>query len=87
MVKGTSRRVIVVKTPDTELFEQAIFLVRSDAGADGVSAERLVSEACRVTRSYTRTHTPRRTLRRLPSALWALGGALLVAAAWLFTTL
>ena len=27
MVKGTSRRVIVVDSPDTELFEQAIFIV------------------------------------------------------------
>ena len=31
MVKGTSRRVIVVDSPDTELFEQAIFIVRNDA--------------------------------------------------------
>ena len=28
MVKGVSRRVIVVKSPDPRLFEQAIFLLR-----------------------------------------------------------
>ena len=31
MVRGTSRRVIVVESPDTNLFEQAIFIVRNDA--------------------------------------------------------
>ena len=40
MVKGTSRRVIVVDSPDTELFEQAIFIVRNDAmNRNGVPAE------------------------------------------------
>ena len=41
MVKGTSRRVIVVDSPDTELFEQAIFIVRNDAmNRNGVTAQR-----------------------------------------------
>ena len=31
MVKGTSRRVIVVDSPDPKLFEQAIFIVKNDA--------------------------------------------------------
>ena len=30
MVKGTSRRVIVVDSPDPNLFEQAIFIVKND---------------------------------------------------------
>ena len=39
MVRGTSRRVIVVESPDTNLFEQAIFIVRNDAlSKDGVTA-------------------------------------------------
>ena len=33
MVKGVSRQVIVVRPPDTKLFEQAIFILRD--GADG----------------------------------------------------
>ena len=54
MVRGTSRRVIVVESPDTNLFEQAIFIVRNDAlSKDGVTAQQLVDEACRVARSYT----------------------------------
>ena len=43
MVRGTSRRVIVVDSPDTELFEQAIFIVRADAATrSGVTAQKLV---------------------------------------------
>ena len=30
MVKGTSKRVVVVKNPDSRIFEQAIFIVRED---------------------------------------------------------
>ena len=42
MVRGTSRRVIVVESPDTNLFEQAIFIVRNDAlSKDGVTAQQL----------------------------------------------
>ena len=66
MVRGTSRRVIVVESPDTNLFEQAIFIVRNDAlSKDGVTAQQLVDEACRVARSYTRSHSTRRPLLRL----------------------
>ena len=55
MVKGTSRRVIVVDSPDTELFEQAIFIVRNDAmNRNGVTAQRLVDEAFRVARTCGR---------------------------------
>ena len=31
MVKGINRQVIVVRSPDPSLFEQAIFLLRPDA--------------------------------------------------------
>lgn len=38
MVKGISRQVIVVRSPDPKLFEQAIFILREDAlGKDGMS--------------------------------------------------
>ena len=49
MVKGISRRVVVVDAPDQRFFEQAIFFVRNDAGS--VSARDLVDEARRVARS------------------------------------
>ena len=30
MVKGISRRVVVVKSPDPEIFDEAIFIVRDE---------------------------------------------------------
>ncbi len=30
MVKGTSKHIVVVKSPDPKVFEQAIFIVRED---------------------------------------------------------
>lgn len=48
MVKGVARRVIVVKSPDPRLFEQAIFIVKEDAFTKGgVSAEQVLQEAKR----------------------------------------
>ena len=34
MVKGISRRVVVVDSPDRRFFEQAIFIVRNDAAGE-----------------------------------------------------
>ena len=84
MVKGTSRRVIVVDSPDTELFEQAIFIVRND-----VTAQRLVDEACRVARTCGRTATcsKRSFFRRGSPALWGCIGAGGIALAWLLSVL
>ena len=48
MVKGISRRVVVVDSPDQRFFEQAIFIVRNDAVGGGVTAGELVEEARRV---------------------------------------
>ena len=49
MVKGISRRVVVVDSPDQRFFEQAIFIVRNDAAGEGVTARELVEEARRET--------------------------------------
>ena len=90
MVKGTSRRVIVVDSPDTELFEQAIFIVRNDAmNRNGVTAQRLVDEACRVARTCGRTATcsKRSFFRRGSPALWGCIGAGGIALAWLLSVL
>ena len=54
MVKGISRRVVVVDSPDQRFFEQAIFIVRNDAAGEGVTSRELVEEARRVARNYAR---------------------------------
>ena len=55
MVKGVSRRVIVVRPDNSGLFEQAIFLVRDYTAP---RAE-IMREACRIADGYTR-RPPRR---------------------------
>ena len=79
MVKGISRRVIVVESPDPHIFEQAIFILSNDAAGGGVSSQQVVEQAVRIAKSYARTHgaPPRR--RRLTTWMAALlGGGVIV---------
>ena len=83
MVKGNSRQVLVVKSPDPRLFEQAIFLLREDAvESGGVSPRELLEQAQDIADRYCAQGLRRRypKLRRL---LWALAGAAPVGLAWL----
>ena len=73
MVKGVSRRVIVVESPDPRIFEQAIFILPTDGG--GVSSRQLVDQAVRIARSYARGQGGARTRWRPPAWLWAVWGA------------
>ena len=51
MVKGISRRVIVVSSPDRRYFDEAIFILRSDtSGPDSGVPSVAVEEACRIAR-------------------------------------
>ena len=79
MVKGISRQVIVVHSPDKKLFEQAIFILRDDMG-EGVTEEQLLKEADRV------IHTPV-SRRRWQGPAWAAAGAAATGLAWLVTVL
>lgn len=73
MVKGTSRRVIVVESPDPHYFEQAIFIVRNDVyERQGVTAQQVLGEACRIARSYAATAAVP-VWKRIPWWGWALG--------------
>ena len=75
MVKGISRRVVVVDSPDQRFFEQAIFIVRNDAGGEGVTARELVEEARRVARGYTGGSRLSRAWRELNPLVYTLLGA------------
>ena len=87
MVKGTSRRVVVVDSPDPHIFEQAIFIVRNDAfRKEGVTPEQVVNEACRVARGCT-DDGGRRPWGRLPSLCGAAMGAGLIGLLWLLGAL
>lgn len=78
MVKGTSRQVILVQSPDRRLFEQAIFIVREDA--QGVSDEALLQEAQRVARQGKRGNS-------VLAGFWALCGGAGVGLVWLVSSL
>lgn len=82
MVKGTSRRVIVVDSPDPKLFEQAIFIVRNDAfSQEGVTPQQVVGEACRIARGYAGGQPVKSSFwRRVPWWGWAALAAAVLAA-------
>jgi hypothetical protein len=80
MVKGISRQVILVQPREPKLFEQAIFILRSDLPAEGISDEVLLKEA-----EFAAGHRSDRLMGHGP--LWACGGALCTGIIWLLTAL
>ena len=85
VVKGISRQVIVVHSPDPKLFEQAIFILKDSAVEQGgVTDEALLKEAKRLMSSPA-------AKRKLPlyryGFVWAMLGAALTGAAWLLSAL
>lgn len=52
MVKGISRRVVVIDSPDQRFFEQAIFIVRNDAAGEGLPLGSWWKRPRRVARNY-----------------------------------
>jgi len=76
VVKGTSKRIVVVKSPDPKVFEEAIFIVKEDfLGRQGRPSA--LKEAQKVADAYIRdTVSARRSLvRRIPPLAWAAIGA------------
>ena len=53
MVKGTSKRIVVVKSPDPKVFEEAIFIVKEDFLGRGGQIDAL-KEAQQAARAYIR---------------------------------
>ena len=89
MVKGISRRVVVVEAPDQRFFEQAIFIVRNDAAGEGVSSRELVEEARRVARDCALGERGRlaRKWRELSPMVYTLMGAAGSGLVWLIAAL
>lgn len=82
MVKGTNRRVIVVKSPDPRIFEEAIFVLREDY-IRGSSPERLLEEARRAAGAYLeRAGFRGRTAGKSRGGLLAAGAAVAAGIAW-----
>ena len=87
MVKGISRRVIVVRAPDPRFFEQAVFFLREDAlHREGVTDEQVLSEARQVAAGYIRrskADSAPAKHRRIPlGARWCALGAAAASLIW-----
>ncbi len=90
MVKGISKQVIVVKSPDKQMFEQAIFILREDVlGEEGVTEEAIIEQANRAAGGYLKSAVAggRGLGWRLPRPVWAAAGGGLVGLAWVLSIL
>jgi len=89
LVKGISRRVIVVDSPDPRIFEQAIFIIRNDAlSGSGVTSQQLVEQAVHIAKNYARSHTTGQPHRfHMTPLLSALLGGCCIGLIWLLATL
>lgn len=84
MVKGISKQVIVVNSPDKKMFEQAIFILSDEAmKQNGVSNDALLREAKSL------LHKPAKRQKNTPmlGAGFALLGAFLTGVVWLVTAI
>ena len=84
MVKGISKQVIVVNSPDKKMFDQAIFILSDEAmKEDGVSNEELLRQAKALINKpkIAQMHSP------YMGFAFALSGAILTGAVWLLTIL
>ena len=83
MVKGVTRQVIVMQSPDPKLFDQAIFILKDKAVSQGVTEEKLLREAKAVLRGPDSEGNS----SWLFGPLWACGGAAVTAVLWLISAL
>jgi hypothetical protein len=81
VVKGISRQVIVVHSPDPKLFEQAIFILREDT--KNVTDEMLLKQAKQAIRGPVREAKKHRWLGCVG---WSCMGAGMTAVLWLLSS-
>ena len=78
MVKGISRQVIVVQSPEPKMFEQAIFILKDKAVGEGITDEILLKEA---KKAINQKEMP----KVMSGPLWACAGAGVTGLVWLLT--
>lgn len=84
MVKGISRQVIVMQSPDPELFDQAIFILNDAAVNKGITEEALLKEAKKLIKS---SRSERSNRWKGTELIWAGLGAAVTGFAWLLFAL
>ena len=84
MVKGITRQVILVKSPDPKLFEEAIFIVREDAmNREGVSAEQVLRQARQAADGYLKgNRVSGKLIQRWKGPIWGMAGAAAASLCW-----
>lgn len=88
MVKGTTRQVMMVRLADTDLFEQAIFLLKEDSlEKQGITERQILEEAKRLAEGCAEQSRRRKHRLSLSTLAWSTAGAALTGLAWLITTL
>ncbi|MGM9522320.1 MAG: translation initiation factor 2 [Oscillospiraceae bacterium] len=88
MVKGITRRVVVVKSPDPHVFDEAIFIVKEDAAKHpGVTNEEILRQAQDAAMSYVKSSSGKRRGLRLPAPVYTLIGAGMTGILWLLTAI
>jgi hypothetical protein len=87
MIKGLQRQVIVVKPEDTELFEEAIFIIRNEVFTkSGANPEQILKEARKAAGEYVKKLNCKRhknRFSRFTSPFIAVAGAAASGAVWL----
>ncbi len=84
MVKGITRQVIMVDSPDPALFEKAIFILKDSRGS--VAYEDILREAQVIADNYLKNNIGGKKIK-LPPLVYALAGAAATGAAWLCTAI
>ena len=74
MLKGAQKRMIVVKTADSRIFEEAYFVLKNGA-SDAVSEKDIISEATSIINRYSQSGaSPKRAKRSLKGLFYFLTG-------------
>lgn len=83
MVKGISRQVIVVHSPDPKMFDQAIFILKDDVvNNKAITDDALLKEAKRLIGA---AGTGKGNKYVFVGPVWACVGALLTGMIWLLS--
>ena len=87
MVKGISKRAILVKALPNTIFEEAIFFLKEDAINDGVDADELIREAHSAAVYYSEKGSKKISKKAIAATTFTALGASLVGVIWMLYTI
>lgn len=86
MVKGVSRRVVIVQSPDSTIFEQAIFIVKDQSN----KSNNIMHDACLIAEQYLGNKPVKKYVKKRFTGfhlfISALLGAGIVSSLWFLST-